>query len=457
MFMGGKPKQRSDVEKLRREWERLSSRVRNLVYDIKQARDRLAALKEALEGTEGKKGQAKTKEEYILLLERVETARSEQQQITEMIRDAKLAMADSASRSVALRSEYQAEFEARLKAKRVTEHHPMVKEALLEGKCPVCGAIGGHVTAAVKAELAAHHCPLCESTVSAQKDDPKMLARLTALDAALVREKRLIDSQSQKVVQLDERKATSANELAALERELKEFEKDNADVVASAGQNARDFPAVESIFLQQIESLQKSLDKDKAAADQARTVYRKAQKALEQQYLTARDSFVPLFGKLARLFLGVDLSINLATREQSLTLQLEVKNVKRRSDHQLSESQRFFIDIALRMAFLQFASSNGGAAPLFLDTPEGSLDLAYEARAGEMVARFSDEGHQVFMTANVNTSELLSSLAQHAGKCGFAVERMYEWTEMSKVQQDQQRRFDQTLDRLEKSIKKGKA
>ena len=78
---------------------------------------------------------------------------------------------------------------------------------------------------------------------------------------------------------------------------------------------------------------------------------------------------------------------------------LEMRNATRRKDYQLSESQKFFLDIALRMALAEHMSREGSPAPLFVDTPEGSLDIAYEARAGEMFAEFVKDGHSIIMTA----------------------------------------------------------
>ena len=77
------------------------------------------------------------------------------------------------------------------------------------------------------------------------------------------------------------------------------------------------------------------------------------------------------------------------------------------------------------MAFAQFASPDGAGAPLYIDTPEGSLDLAYEDQAGKMIAQFAIEGHKVFMTANINTSQLLTSIATNSRKRGFGIQRLY--------------------------------
>jgi len=146
------------------------------------------------------------------------------------------------------------------------------------------------------------------------------------------------------------------------------------------------------------------------------------------------------------------LDILLESREKSLTLALEIKRTRRRASHDLSESQRFFIDIALRMAFAEFSSPGSGKAPLYIDTPEGSLDLAYEEQAGKMIAKFA-KTHRVFMTANVNTSQLLRSIANHSRASGLSIQRLYQWTELSEVQAPQERKFDRTLNEIEKLAK----
>jgi hypothetical protein len=76
--------------------------------------------------------------------------------------------------------------------------------------------------------------------------------------------------------------------------------------------------------------------------------------------------------------------------------------------------------------------------------------LAYEAQAGLMIAKFASQGHKIFMTANINTSQLLKSVAEKSKDAGFAVQRLYQWTEMSAVQEKQQAKFKKTLDALEK-------
>ncbi len=454
VFVGVDKSQRAEVEQLRRETEKSASRVRNLSYDIKQVRDRLADLESATKKKKGGNDDAKTYAEYEELSERVEESSERVKLIEAKIQDAKLAVADSAARSSALRSDYNSEFADRLKAKQSSRQHPFVQQALLDGKCNVCGADGPPVAQTVKAKVAARQCPFCGTALSQGKEDTKMMARLMELDAALVRERKILDSKSMQVRQLEAERVGRSNERSALEKELKDFEEKNREVVARGTKSGKGLADLGKIYEEQIRSITRQRDEEREHERKTDQKYRMAKKKLEQRYMEVRAKFVPDFNSLAQLFLGVDLDIILENRE-NVTLVLEIKKTRRRADYQLSESQRFFIDIALRMAFAKFCSLNKAGAPLYIDTPEGSLDLAYEAQAGEMLARFAQGGHNIFMTANVNTSQLLRSIAANSRECGFGVQRLYRWTELSAVQEKQEVVFDKTLNAVEKLASPG--
>jgi DNA repair exonuclease SbcCD ATPase subunit len=451
IFMGVNKGQRAEVEQLRREVERSASRVRNLSYDVKQTKDRLADLQNALKQSKGKRNEAKTYEEYEELENRLKETSEGISLIEARIRDAKLEIADSAARTSALRNEYTSEFSNRLRSKQLSAHHPLVQQALLEGKCGVCGTASQSVSEAIKAEIAAKLCPLCGSSLATNGAGSKAMKRLMELDSALAREKKLLDSKSLQISQLDKERLARTEQRIAIQSELKAFEEKYHDVISGSGKDNKDAAELRRIYEEQIRSITRQRDGEREHGSEIGQKYRAAQKKLEQQYLDVREKFVPDFSSLAELFLGVDLDIHLETGD-NVALVLELKRTKRRADYQLSESQRFFIDIALRMAFAKFASSEDSRAPLYIDTPEGSLDLAYEAQAGQMIAKFANDGHRIFMTANVNTSQLLKSIASNS-KVDFAIQRLYQWTELSTVQEKSERKFDQTLNEIEKLSK----
>ena len=69
-------------------------------------------------------------------------------------------------------------------------------------------------------------------------------------------------------------------------------------------------------------------------------------------------------------------------------------------------------------------SNQGNGATMMIDTPEGSLDIAYESRVGDMFADYIIEYHQnLFMTSNINASQLLISLAEKCGKKKYEIQK----------------------------------
>jgi hypothetical protein len=167
--------------------------------------------------------------------------------------------------------------------------------------------------------------------------------------------------------------------------------------------------------------------------------------------------FVPLLHDLANEFLGLPLQVDLERRGSRLSLTLSFAGSERRSPEALSESQRFFMDIALRMALARKLAAAGEPATLYVDTPEGSLDIAYEMRAGRMFGRFAQGNgntapNRLIMTANINTSQLLQELALFCGRDHMELVRMTDWTDLSEVQLEAVDAFEEAYAAIERRL-----
>ena len=108
------------------------------------------------------------------------------------------------------------------------------------------------------------------------------------------------------------------------------------------------------------------------------------------------------------------------------------------------------------MALIKYMSAASDPGCLYLDTPEGSLDIAYETKAGEMIAQFVQDGFGCVMTANINTSKLLQSLAEGCDPESMTLYRMTTWAKLSRVQTTQEELFDEAFSVIEKKIKSKK-
>jgi hypothetical protein len=69
-----------------------------------------------------------------------------------------------------------------------------------------------------------------------------------------------------------------------------------------------------------------------------------------------------------------------------------------------------------------------------------------------MLAMFAEAGHQIVMTANLNSSELLLALARRCGKKGMSLCRMTDWAELSDVQKEEQELFDHAYQEIIKAM-----
>lgn len=172
---------------------------------------------------------------------------------------------------------------------------------------------------------------------------------------------------------------------------------------------------------------------------------------IREQYHKTEVEFIPIFKKYATNFLGLDIDIELKnTTSTGLYLSLKVNNTERKDKYQLSESQQYFLDIALRFAFIEI--SNSKYATMFIDTPEGSLDIAYESRAGKMFGDFVQKNFDIIMTANINSSQLLLQLAKKCTREKMQIERMTEWTILSTVQQQEQDVIEKAFSEIEGAL-----
>ena len=233
---------------------------------------------------------------------------------------------------------------------------------------------------------------------------------------------------------------------------LEKFRNDNdlylkqRDEISKVGKNSADIDACKiTIALK---------TKEKEDEERKKTSYIELLEPIEEElkktFSEVSAQFIPTFKSYAKNFIGMDIDINLIQVAGVLSMYISVNGSDRREVFQLSESQQYFLDIALRFALIQYSKSKD--AYMLIDTPEGSLDIAYESRAGQMFADFVSQGYSVIMTANINTSHLLLRMAEICGKDRMKIERMTDWTTLSAVQQQEQDIIKKAFDEIEKRL-----
>jgi DNA repair exonuclease SbcCD ATPase subunit len=437
------PERAREIAKLAARVEALESNARNDQWEATRTRKHLASLLSA--GEEILAEADDTVAEQERLQEQRDEALEDLEAAARAVSDAQLQLAERTSALRALRSDYDLVWSERLGVRGHPGSHPVVARSLEDRACMICGTEGDRVVKTIEGRLEKDACPLCNSKVK-MKDGAvgeDLADRLHQLDQEIVATQTEIRGDEKLIEAVEGDHADRRDHLAAIDRDLAEFELKNEAAIAARGDSVGGLKVVEARFKAQIAEAQKKRDRHRRERDAVRRKLKPLQDELVNSYAAAENDFVPAFTELARKFLGLELTIKIERKTDKVGLVLSVEGQNRRTEDALSESQRFFVDIALRMALIQQMSANGAPGCLCVDTPEGSLDIAYESKAGEMFAQFVDRGFELLMTANINTSKLLQRLASRRGKRGIALERMTEWTHLSDVQIAEEEAFEE--------------
>lgn len=280
------------------------------------------------------------------------------------------------------------------------------------------------------------------------------------------------DSNIALLKSIDEDVQKLQNELNELmlkrERLTKELKQTNNDIISTTDFIEKFRTENEQILAQslkikdndidrRIEALKSIINKDELKKvedtrirDESKIGLSAIEKEIRKNYHNAEERFLPIFKNYANSFIGLDIDVELKSSSKGIGLVLKVNNTERTERFQLSESQQYFIDIALRFALIEFTSSPN--AFMLIDTPEGSLDIAYESRAGKMFGDFVQKGFDVIMTANINSSQLLLQMAKKCRREKMKIERMTSWTILSTVQQEEQDVIEKAFNNIEEAL-----
>lgn len=453
LAFGGDYSQAHRADTLRRDIEKAGSYIRNATWQAAEVRDKIVDLEKTTKAVKSKSDDAKLKNMLERLEKRCADSETAVNELNNKLRDVTLQVADLSSRQSTLRSQYTEEFSKRSKSGSHLRLHPLIAASIREGHCHLCESETADTKRQIQAHLDGATCPICGAEIK-RSDSKSNIDELKKIDKELGTVVEALSEANLKRNRLQNDFDAANKELLAAGREMEDFVDGNKKQLANLQLKSKtETGAILQEYRRQLSEILGKKESWRTESIKLKRDFYSLQKQLQEQYSRLEEKFVPLFKKLAQSFLGIDLDIKLEVALAEVRLVLEVKNSARREHHQLSESQRFFIDIALRMAFAQFISRPSESACLFIDTPEGSLDIAYETRAGQMFGHFIRSGCSILMTANINSSQLLLALAKECGEEKMKVCRMTSWTELSEVQYHEQPLFEQAYEKIETALK----
>ncbi len=442
------------ADTLRRESERADSLARNFNWQANEVRKQINNLKNEtvtipeeipIEFEELKKLQSEQQEKVVFLQNSLENYN------TQLLR--------ASSQFALLRNQYEQAFQSHLYMTQAPLHHPLLVQTIQSGICGICGTENVSATAIIRNKVDHRECPLCGTHFNNVVQPPN-IDQLRDLDTNIEKTRVETEEYTNAINRMSAELKDARARMDEINDKVNEFEFANQSILVKL-QNKRTLEdgvaVIQASYKQQMEELLRKKEEAYKRRDRNRTELAKLQKDLEGSYTEAEIHFVPLFKELAFKFLGIDLDITIRTTypNPNVTLVLEVEGSERRQQFQLSESQKFFVDIALRMALASYMSTEASKATLYIDTPEGSLDIAYESRAGEMFAIFIKNDHDIIMTANINSSRLVRQLAARCGVQKMQIVRMTQWTVLSEVQIQEEKLFEAAYQEIEASLHEG--
>lgn len=457
LALGIDPELAEKADELRKTAEGADSLARNAQYDATTARTRLDDIQKA-------KSEVSDDPSSTDAIERLETADAKLAAVTNRLEaalaklsDARLAMAAASAAELKAREEYERQFNLRVAPHPAPRVHPLVVETLKSHTCPVCSTKGDQVAAKIQEDLDSLRCPLCASPVAPQSQADVAQGHAEGLQKAdrdLGNARDVLELSRQRVMRLERDVEIARESFDQAQREVRAAEGPDSSRRTTRPVDTRaGLEALESRVQHTIDEALARKEQHLKKRSEALNGLRPLRKLLLKAFAEAELELVPLFRELATEFLGLPLDITLSpVGSERVRLLLTVKNERRRTGDQLSESQRYFLDIALRMALAIHMSAKGHPASLYIDTPEGSLDIAYESRAGAMFAAFAGRGHPLIMTANINTSQLLLRLAEECGTERMTLVRMTDWTNLSDVQAAEEHRIEDAYRAIEQAL-----
>lgn len=449
LFFGLDSSKAKIADQLRKDVSKYDSNARNIQWDITKARNELRNIRDQLAKSDTHKENAdelKIYEDHKKLTEELDELFNKSDSISDNLRDAEALIADYSLKISALKSEYELFFNRTNPDETPIERNTEIIDVLNELKVKIFSgedyqpALDRLVTIIHELKQKHQWADNEEFLEELKKIDEKLFKLKNEAKTAQDRKNRLIEEEKSVLVVISE-----------VKEKITQIEKDNSDLIKKLNRPKTEdgLSSLINSYKEQINRYEKQKKESRKKRDQKKKELEPLEKELSLQYNQAESKFIPIFNGYAKSFLGLNIDIQLSITSKAVSFKLDINDSQRKKAHQLSESQRYFIDIALRMALIQLGTHN---CTLLVDTPEGSLDIAYESCAGKMFADFSKKEYKLILTVNINTSQLLLQLAKMCKGSGMHIERMTEWTILSDVQQQEEEFIEDAYSKIEKAL-----
>lgn len=295
-------------------------------------------------------------------------------------------------------------------------YHTFFREIQHSANCPLCNQ---QMLDKVREPILSHeeNCMLCTNPINATRpESPESKGLKQKIDRANTQRSNIergIVQVEEFLKQLDkdfalkqDRSHQAQSRLRRLEFSLQQMQQDNKDPTAF------EFKAMKA----RIDELELLKSNGAEMSRQFRQKVQEIDSKIDEQRIEVRSELSEEFSEYATQFLGVPCELVYDEFGDGLNKRYlpKINGSIRRDEEELSESQRFFIDQSFRMCLLNYFYSS----PTFFmcETPDSSLDISYEQNAASIFLKFLEKPNILIITSNLNNSEFLDYIVDHAAK-----------------------------------------
>lgn len=323
---------------------------------------------------------------------------------------------------------------------------------LHSGTCPACGQKARELQRLAAQRAARHECMICGEGEGLVKLDENDYQALDSQMAEKLHAKNSIDLEiSDLNYQLDE--ITREESQLRTTYELTRLTASPALSPPSKGLDTRRLNNVpDPVLAAELVSNEAEYARLRSAVTVGMEELQATYSDYVQAAQTATERLVELFEKLACRFLGTKVTLVTITRKGDdpfFDFRLYVPrfgDITRETPDHCSEAQRFFLDIAMRMAMLQLVRELSGHHNSFIcETPESALDVSYVDHAAAMFRNFVLDGHSLIATTNLQRLGLAYRLLENSRSEGRTTD-VFDMLQHSNLLTDVQKKSGELRD-----------
>lgn len=296
-----------------------------------------------------------------------------------------------------------------------------------EGKCLACGSKSKEIRESALMHKRNNECIICSSQLQDVGEyDPNIIDQVNAESTKRTELTIKAKNKELQISELTERLNATNIRIQVIRDQLNLKHREIIYIDSLLAKNnlvhgADTYAQIIEVKQRRIEELGKEVEEIYRMRDAKKGELKKLHNEFTNLLVALNKHLSQYFNKYASTFLGFDCELVVETKTIKKIPHVQylpkLRGSIREGITSVSESQRFFLDQAFRMAIIDYLQDNiDGFRTFFItETPEGSLDIVYETQVAAMFNLFAKSSNNIIFTSNLNSSNFLLKLFENMG------------------------------------------